>query len=321
MSDFSIGDAVGSGFGLISRRPLSVLAWAVVYLVLVEVPHMAHLAQIQPDVTALINELKDRFASGGPPDLSVFRDFYGRMIHPSGWSGLAMLGRLLGSAILSAAIYRAVLEPETKSFASLRICAQELWLLLLNIVAFIVLFIAGLVISIVASLLIGLAAAATLAMSQPAHGLLVGLLAIVIVLGAIAAFLGICVRLSLAGPLTFKERQFRLFESWSVTKGHGWKLFGLAFLLILVFIGLGIVLGVLELAVGAAARGAVGFNPMKVREMLVSGSWWPPSPWVAVAMVVKAIVATVFMTIFVAPWATAFRELGGGRRQEHPAVF
>lgn len=27
MSAFSMGDAVGSGFGLISRRPLSVLAW------------------------------------------------------------------------------------------------------------------------------------------------------------------------------------------------------------------------------------------------------------------------------------------------------
>lgn len=321
MSNFSIGDAVGSGFGLISRRPLSVLAWAVVFLILVELPRMAHLAEIQPAVTTLINELKDHFADGGPPDFSAFRGFSANLFHPSAWLGLSMLGRLAASAILTAAVYRAVLEPEAKSFASLRVGVQELWLVLLNIVIFIVLFIAALVISIVASLLVGLVAAATLAMSQPAHGLLLGLLAIVIVIGAIVAFLAICVRLSLAGPLTFKERQFRLFESWAVTKGHGWKLFGLAFLMILVLIGLGIVLGVLELAVGGAVRGAVGFNPLRMREMLVSGDGWRPSPWLAVVLIIKAIVSACFMTIFVAPWATAFRELGGGAKPEHPAVF
>ena len=59
MSDFSIGDAVGSGFGVISRRPLSVLAWSLVYLLLVGAPQTAHMAEIQPALTAFIDAVKD----------------------------------------------------------------------------------------------------------------------------------------------------------------------------------------------------------------------------------------------------------------------
>lgn len=321
MSDFSIGDAVGSGFGVISRRPLSVLAWAVVYLLLVEIPRTAHMAEVLPSVRTFLDAMHARFASGARLDLSAYRSFSGQIFHPSGWLGLSMLGHLLASAILAAAIYRAVLEPDKKGFASLRLGAQELWLVLLNIVACIVLFVAAIAIGIGAGLLDGVLALATQAMSRPANALLFGLLAVLIALGAIAVFLWICIRLSLAGPLTFKERQFRLFESWTLTKGHSWKLFGLALLLVLVFVGLEIVLAILGLAGGAATHGAIGLNPLRAHEILDGGRWWPPSPWVSVGLVIQAIVAAGLMTIFIAPWATAFREFGGGLEPEHPAVF
>jgi hypothetical protein len=297
-----------------------VLAWGLVYLLLIGGPLAARMAEIQPTLATLFDTMKDRAASGTPPDFTVLRGLYAHLFQPTGLLGLSMLGQLLGSAVLTAAIYRAVLEPEKKSFASLRLGAQELWLALLNIVACIVLVLAGFVITIAAGVLSVVAAIATQAMSEPAHTLIGILLGAAIFIGAVAAFLLICVRLSMAGPLTFAERQFRLFESWTLTKGHGWKLFGLALLLVLVCLGLEIAVAVIGAAVGFSLRGAVGFNPMKVREMLFSGLW-PPSPWLVATLVVKAIVATAFLTIFVAPWATAFRELGGNSKREHPAVF
>ena len=34
MADFSIGDAVGSGFGLMGKRPVSVMAWGLTFLII-----------------------------------------------------------------------------------------------------------------------------------------------------------------------------------------------------------------------------------------------------------------------------------------------
>lgn len=322
MSDFSIGDAVGSGFGLISRRPLSVLAWAVVYLVLAVVPSLVHFAAIRPVWTVMMQRMFAHLQGGGLPDFSDLQVYHMQMAHAGGLFSLSLFGSLVAWAILSAAVYRCVLEPETKSFAALRLGAQELWLALLFIVLTILLVIAYVLIWVVAAILMVLAAVAGHAMSQPAGGLIAGLLIFLIGVGAVAAFLWICVRFSLAGPLTFKERQFRLFESWTLTKGHAWKLFGLGLLIILIVFALALVVMALRGAVFLGVVGANGFDPTRLADMFASGGWWRPfSPWFVAVAVVQAVVGAAFLTIMVAPWATAFRELGGGLRQEHPEVF
>lgn len=322
MSDFSIGDAVGSGFGLIARRPVSVLAWAVVYLVLAVIPALAHFAEIRPVWTAMMQRMLAHLHAGGPPDFGDMQAYNLQMAHAGGLMWLSLLGGLLGWAILSAAVYRAVLEPEDKRFASLRLGAQELWLALLIIVLTILLTIAYVVIFAVAGILVALAAFASHFMSQPLGGVVAGLLIVAICFAAIAAFLWICVRFSLAGPLTFKERQFRLFESWSMTRGHAWKLFGLALLITLIVIALALVVTAVRGVVLLSVVGANGFDPTRLADMLASGGWQRPfSSWFVAAALIRALLGAAFLAIMVAPWATAFRELGGGLRQEHPAVF
>jgi hypothetical protein len=325
MSDFSTGDAVGSGFSLIAKRPLSVLAWSVVYLLLMLLPKLAHFLAIGPAWSGFMHSMLANAASGGQPDLAEIQAFQGQMMQ---WSALGWLAtglQLLGWGVLSAAIYRALLEPEKKGWASLRLGVQELWLALLALVSVIILVIAGIVIAVAAGVLIAIVALIGSQLVRPWGPLLDVVLITALSVGAIGAFLWVCVRLSLAGPLTYTEKQFRLFESWNLTKGHAWKLFGLAVLLTLIVIALGCVVGGVEAAVVFSTLGSVfahGFDVSKLAEMFAKPDWWRPfAPWFVAAVLVRSILGAAFMAILVAPWAVAFKEISKGAKPEHPPVF
>lgn len=63
----------------------------------------------------------------------------------------------------------------------------------------------------------------------------------IFVIGLVAA-LYLFARLSPAAPLTIRDRQIRFFESWNLTKGHGWSLAGSYFVLFAVFTLVSVVL-------------------------------------------------------------------------------
>ena len=56
----------------------------------------------------------------------------------------------------------------------------------------------------------------------------------IFLIGLVAA-LYLFARLSPAAPLTIRDRQIRFFESWNLTRGHGWSLAGSYFVLFAVF--------------------------------------------------------------------------------------
>ena len=89
-------------------------------------------------------------------------------------------------------------------------------------------------------------------MSGILTGVGLGLIAVVVLV-----WLGL--RLSMAAPMTFVDRQFRLFESWSLTRGSAWRLLGVAVLsLLMVFVlelvVAGVVLGAMFAAAGQSPR-------------------------------------------------------------------
>src|SRR5205809_7921799 len=121
MASFSVGEAIGAGFRILRRTPWVVVAWGLVYLVL-SLPMVFLLGRVMP---AMIDHYQAMArAAGGkaaavPPELptSAFA------LQPVTW-----LTSLIAGAVIVGAIYRAVLEPEARRFAYLRLSRQELWL-------------------------------------------------------------------------------------------------------------------------------------------------------------------------------------------------
>ena len=167
MATFSIGDAIGSGFGLIRRRPLSVWAWGLTYLILAGLPAMAMFGWMAPDYFSFLHRVLSTPAGAGePPDPALFMPMQMKamMLQP-----VMFVGSLVGRAVLVAAVFRAVLEPRNKAFASMRLGAQELWLGLLMLAIGILAVVLIVVVAIVA-VAIGLGGAAGLKAAQVGTG-------------------------------------------------------------------------------------------------------------------------------------------------------
>jgi hypothetical protein len=206
--------------------------------------------------------------------------------------------------IVVAAVYRAVLEPARPGFAYLRIGRREGWLLLLMLTLAILVACAIIPLELLMIVpVIALARAAAPALLVGGGGVLVGLAVLVWVLA----------RLSMAAPMTFAERRFRLFESWRLTRGHGLALIALG-LLVFLFAAL------VEVAIFAlAAAVAVGFVgwPMNFRTVLVGlNSLRLQGPealavWLVPIGLVAAAAFGALYAIVVAPWADVYAQLNG----------
>lgn len=308
MARFAVGEAATSGFGVIVRHPLAVVGWALAFVVGLIIPAVVGLFWLGPEFARLIQLAMTQTA--GATDPGMFDEF---MRTQSSMTTLNLLYWLWSSfvrAVLCAAVFRAVLTPEASAWAFLRIGGRELWLTLLFVVeqvlAMIVVFIVGLLIIVLAAV-VAVGAGdrgqmAAIAVAGSASAVAAGLL------------LWVALRLSLAAPMTFVDAQFRLFESWALTRGQGWRLLGMA-ALIVIFILL------MEMLVGAAAFGAIvaaGGSLEVIRgpgalEAFISrppiallGDLWP---WLLGLGALSAVFSAVLQTVFWAPWAAAHKAL------------
>ncbi len=314
MADFSMGYALGSGFSLIRTRPGAILAWGLTYLLIgMVLPLGMALWVMGPEIPRLVASFSQLQAStaGPPPEFMVFQSKM-MLVQP-----VTMLAPLIAQTILAAAVFRAVLEPGARSMASLRLGRRELWLGLTLLVAGILTAVA-----LVAMELIGIIVGVILGLVFEAAHVDVAVRIVVFVMLGLAlfgTFLAVAVRFSLALPMSFAEGQFRLFESWELTRGHAGKLFGLAVLVALISIVLAILFE--SLLIGALLLAAMGphldpaaFEAIAHHPELL---WRPPVLAVgAVAGVVFALAMGAVFAINLAPWAVAYRELAPGARPE-----
>ncbi len=306
MVKLSGSQAIGAGFRVIGKHPFAPLIWGLVFVVLVLGVQLAGYAAVWPDLTAAF-----RTASDHPPS------DHSMLSQNAAMSRIQMLMlpyqllqiplTLFSVALVDAAILRAVLEPRNSGSAYLRLGAQELWMMVVSLAAC-ALLVMFTVAVIVAAVVIGFGVRAALhTESNP-------MVAVVLVLGIIALFLWLAARFSMAFPMTFADRQFRLFESWALTRGHTWKIIGvmLTMFLIVLMIELAIaivVLGVMFAVAGGSHAGAMTRWAQQPPQVLIGQM----APFMIGGLLLYSAIVGVIHTITIAPFADLYRQLTAER--------
>lgn len=303
MASIDIGKTAFAGFALVGRKPLTIVGWGLFILVVGVLPVIGILGAMGPALADLIAVGKN----GGEPTPQQMMPFISTWYaaNPILW----VLGLLL-RVMLAGAVFRAVLEPKNSGWAYLRLGMGEVMLALVVICVSILLTMGAMV-------WIGLTAGIGFALWQASHAATIGFCILSGVMLAVVA-IWLSLRFSLAAPMSFAERNFRLFESWKVTRGNAFNLLLVALILVLIVLVLeGVVMAVMA-AVGMSVAGGMGGMHHLDEQAIEAFFRQSPrvligtlGPWVAVCGLVISYVGAVFVAVFTAPWAEAYRQLRG----------
>ncbi|MDB5472103.1 MAG: hypothetical protein JWR84_3663 [Caulobacter sp.] len=298
MAQLDIGKTATAGFGVIGRQPLSPLIWGLVTLVLSVGPMLLVLPAMAEFFRMAIEGAQNNAPANSEEMMRVSSQM--NAVTPLTW-----ITGLLAYALTTGALFRVMLKPDDKSWFYMRISMAEVMLVAVTIVFAILFFMALLVVAVIVAIV------ATIAwQASEAAGITT---AIILGLAAFGVLLWGALRFSLAFAMSWERKQFLLFESWTLTKGHGLQLFlaGLLNFLIMILLSLllaivvgGTVIGLLAAsgALGAISSGdpASYFTPERIISL------WPLA---LVWFVLASIVQSYTNVIQTAPWAEAYREL------------
>jgi hypothetical protein len=301
MARFDVADAALAGFGVIRRKPVAVLIWTLVVYVLAVIPAIGFIGAMFNFMRQFL-ELTQTNANPSPQDILMLE---GQLFFHN---PLATLGSLLVRVLLAAAICRAVVTPKDDRFFYLRFGRAELMLVLV--------ILAGVVLL---TLTIMIYAALAVAIGFGAYRIAPGLMVAWCIIAGLGYFVGLVwllLRFSLIAPMTVIERQFRLFESWRMTKGLAGSLFLVALLNLIV---LGLVQAALSAVVfGVAGIAMLGTNAMGHIDQASIAAFFAQSPgavtqqllpWFLGFGLIGALIVTVFFVLAMAPWARIYADL------------
>lgn len=227
----TFGSIINGAFRHLRERPLAVLAWGAIYMVIT----FGYSMLVLPGLTGRLAGVE-----AGSPDFATA--FFGMMLP-------LYLLMLVISLVLIAASLRTLLRPGEDSLAGLRLGMDELRLLGLFVILGIGLFIVALIGGIVVAALGGVLAMAV-GGSRGGLGMLLVFLPMLVIYGGLIFLM---VRLSLVSALTILRRKIIIGESWRLTSGHFWRLFGAYFVL-------GVMLFILYMIVMLITVGPVFFE-------------------------------------------------------------
>ncbi|HEX4095882.1 MAG TPA: hypothetical protein VHX64_04090 [Caulobacteraceae bacterium] len=297
MAEISVGAAIGSGFGLITRKPLTVLAWGAL--------QVGPLLLLIPVYIAFISSVLPRLAdAGSQPTQAQMTQMMGTMFAAQGGIFLGAMVAMLARTMVWTASWRAVLQPERHAWGYLRLGKPELFIILL-------LFAAGFAANLVMLPLVPFIAIVVMLLvaRQWIAAIVVGVLALV---AMIAVIVYLELRFVLLGPMIVDDGEFRFVEAWRLSKGR----VGSLFLIGLSLVGVGLGVEVLGLALGAAVWAIIlatsGFGFDHLQGFIQQ----PPAtliaevvPYAIGSMVLSIPIVGALSAIFMAPWARAYRDL------------
>ncbi len=301
MADISIGSAVGAGFQLIARKPLTVMVWGLVRILFV----VAVIALFAPVLMGIFAEAMQNAQAGGQPSQAEITQLMSRVMVMQGASLLLNIGGLFVTAILYCAISRAVVHPERGAVAYLRLGGPEFFVAILSFAAGIAAFFVILLCMIPFLIVVGILA------SQHMYAPM----AAVIGLGVLVLFVGliyVLLRLAFVVPMMVDDGQFHLFDAWRLTKHHVGSLFVVGLCLVGIAIAAELVVGAFLVALGVAALGAAAGGLGNLQAFFALGPAVIISrlaPWLIVYAVLAIPLQGCAMAIFGAPWARAYRDV------------
>ena len=121
---------------------------------------------------------------------------------------------------------------------------------------------------------------------------------------ALVAWLSI--RLSLAGPANFATGRFGLADSWRLTKGRFWALFGMIAMALCLLVLIAVVLFIVTALIQAAIGGFHTLAPVSLSDPQAFAE--RPGAY-AFALIVEILVVPIYLVIGQAPFAAAYRAL------------
>lgn len=287
-------EALAAGFNLIRREPAAFLVWCVVVFVLGVAPQMLTFG-------SMIQSFAVIGTGGSPEEIMAAQQQMMRFMPLNYLCGFAIL------LLLPTAIFRAVLRPEEGGFMFMRLGPAEWWFFLAVIVYFIAYMLGFIVFMIPWMLFIGLATLLTQMGPVGALAMLpLFLVAPPLLIGILVWWL---LKFSMGPLMSFGERTFRFAESWKLTRKQTWKMFlvalaltvitGLAYLLVLGAVLLGVGLDLNGLATTAAA------DPGAVLARI-------GLPWLVVGVLAYTLLTTAYYVVWGAAWADMYRQLRPG---------
>lgn len=302
MAGFSIGEAVGAGFGLIKRRPFAVFIWGF----LTVLPAAAAMGFMLPMMEAFTGSMVEAAAEGEAASGAMPDSMMASMMQMQAVLAPVNVIRFVLGVIVYTAIIRAIVRPKESSYFSLRVSMDEVRVFVVSLALVI-----GIVVGVI---LIGLLSVALGAALWQFVGPAKGLVTAVLVIGCIVAALLLGGRLSLMVPATVRYGTFAFVEGWNLGKGRSWSLVGVMLLLFLIIIGLEIVIGGIVMGTMFAVMGNSGFdfasletggNPFAGLPDMARANW----PWLVAAVVVGAMLYGMLTAILTAPFASVVRQL------------
>ena len=298
---FSVTEAVGSGWSVLRRHPGAVVAWGLVYALMVG----GMLAVMAYGLSGMLENLPET-----PEDLGVFDNLEWQLRMQMLMSPLNGLG-LLVEGIVGAAIIRAVLAGR-RGFAWVSFWVQEFLLIVIQLVVTISLCVIAIPLGILAVLL-----SVALWQAEPMIGLVAGTLAG----GAVVALLlWLGLRLSLVGPASVATRRLAFAEGWRLSQGQTGALLMTGVLSVVVILVVEIaVFALLAVIVWAGYLAGIRipfeeidpqtFDPEALRPLLVPG---------LIALLVICLIQAFLNLLWQAPWASAYAQLSSARASSSP---
>ena len=304
MADLSSTEMAFSGFGLMQRKPMMVVGWAGLFLAFNLIVSLGTIVTIGPKLQELTR------ASSTPGDPAALGELF-LTIAP--WY-LVLIAAALGFyAVISASAYRAMLRPDQGAPFHLAFGSDEIRLVLLALIFFllaIAAYFALVIFVVVLAALGGVLGAVLGGQDNPATvGLVVGLLVVVGIFVSVGAVVFFGTRLSLAAPATFARGELVVFKSWSLTKGKFWALFGGYFLNIVLFVIIELLLIVALVVAVSGAFSMDAYQSMQTERLTSVAAFF--SPVSILVTIGGAAISAIAYAYLLAPAAYAYRVLTG----------